>query len=193
MAEWTVLPAAWVPHHATALRTYNWAVTQCRAHVARLDWRIIRLYVRTQPHCTSLRQNECVFYCDCHCNNPTVSHIYKKTRQHCSTVQLINYRSITQLCTGPTIYSHSISTNLLSLCNTVNDAFLIIFIGRWLAWGLTHKQITDTWRGEWEYEVCEWWNGTISAKKIRALYLYGPRCVGKNTCAEPEIYCCHVI
>jgi len=30
----------------------------------------------------------------------------------------------------------------------------------------------------------------ISGKKKRCLYLYGPRCVGKSTCAEPQINLC---
>ena len=37
-ADRTVPPSVKVPHHATALRTLDRAVTQCRAHGARLDW-----------------------------------------------------------------------------------------------------------------------------------------------------------
>jgi hypothetical protein len=68
----------------------------------------------------------------------------KKTRRHCSTVQLINYRSMTKLRIGLTIHSHSISANLLSLSNTIIGAFLKTFTGRRLACGLMQKQITDT-------------------------------------------------
>jgi len=38
-ADWTMPPPAWVPHRETALRTLGGAITQCRTHGVRLDWR----------------------------------------------------------------------------------------------------------------------------------------------------------
>ena len=81
----SVPPSAWVPHRANRTTTdhlaHNRAVTQCRAHGARLDCRIIFTTINNNLHNTVLYDLKTKY-----CYDPTVSHIQGDSGGMCTTL-----------------------------------------------------------------------------------------------------------